>query len=102
MSAPNGLDPGLAAAGEQLFAYATQQGYGPRYSSGVRSWWKQIELYTRYLSGRAQFPAAAPGRSSHQYGWAFDLVVTPDPDAYEDADERSEEGLDDPVQAPAA
>jgi hypothetical protein len=65
--------------------YATAQGYGPQISSVKRSIWKQAELYRAYLSNRTMLPAAAPGRSAHNYGWAFDVVLgLDDPAAYED------------------
>lgn len=84
MGGLDALDPVLSRAAQALIDYATAQGYNPRVTSTVRSWWDQQAAYSRYVSGRAQFPAAPPGRSAHQYGWAFDLVVEPDPAAYED------------------
>jgi hypothetical protein len=43
----------------------------------VRSYREQKFLYDRYVKGLAQFPAVPPNHSAHEYGWAFDLVVTP-------------------------
>lgn len=42
-----------------------------------RSRAQQSLLYRRYLSGRATFPAAPPGRSKHEYGLAWDMVTEP-------------------------
>lgn len=71
----SGLDPDLEAAKQELLAYATGQGYGPVITSEVRSYWKQKELWQRYISGRAQFPAARPGHSAHNWGLAFDMAL---------------------------
>jgi hypothetical protein len=85
VSGLNDLDPGLHAAADVLLAYATDQGYAPVITSTVRSIWQQLDLWNRYRAGRAQFPAAAPGRSAHQYGWAFDMALqNGDANAYAD------------------
>jgi hypothetical protein len=34
-------------------------------------------LYRRFLAGAAGYPVAPPGFSAHEYGEAFDMVVTP-------------------------
>jgi hypothetical protein len=34
-------------------------------------------LYQRWQSGLSPLPAAPPGASAHEFGFAFDLVVTP-------------------------
>jgi hypothetical protein len=71
----SGLDPTLEAAKQELLAYATAAGYGPVITSEVRSYWKQKELYQRYIAGRAQLPAAPPGHSAHNWGLAFDMAL---------------------------
>ncbi len=52
-------------------------GLQPRVTSTLRSRAEQTRLYRRYLAGLSQFPAAPPGHSAHEYGYALDLVVTP-------------------------
>lgn len=44
-----------------------------RVTSSWRGWSEQYLLYRRYLSGQSKYPAAAPGRSYHNYGRAFDV-----------------------------
>jgi len=48
-----------------------------RITSVVRSRARQQQLYNRFLAGRAQFPAAPPGRSMHEYALAWDMVTEP-------------------------
>jgi hypothetical protein len=36
-----------------------------------------MRLYARYLVGHQPFPVAFPGTSAHEFGEAFDLVVSP-------------------------
>jgi len=48
-----------------------------RITSVQRSRARQRALYNRFLSGRAQFPAAPPGRSMHEYALAWDMVTEP-------------------------
>ena len=43
-------------------------------TSGYRDSMKQAQLYDRWQRGLSEIPAAAPGRSLHQYGLAFDLA----------------------------
>jgi hypothetical protein len=52
-------------------------GLQPRVTSTLRSRAEQTRLYRRYLAGLSQFPAAPPGRSAHEYGYALDMVVSP-------------------------
>lgn len=52
-------------------------GLQPRLTSTLRSYAEQKRLYARFLAGQAGFPVVPPGYSAHQYGEAFDLVVTP-------------------------
>jgi len=48
-----------------------------RITSVTRSRGRQRQLYKRFLAGQAQFPAAPPGRSLHEYGLAWDMVTEP-------------------------
>ena len=48
-----------------------------RITSVVRSRARQQALYSRFRAGRAQFPAAPPGRSMHEYALAWDMVTDP-------------------------
>ena len=43
-------------------------------TSSFRSPSKQASLYSKWLSGESQIPAAPPGFSLHGYGLAFDLA----------------------------
>ncbi len=68
----------------QLEMYATEfvrqlglAGLQPRVTSTLRSSAEQKRLYSRFLSGAAQYPVAVPGTSAHEYGEAFDMIVAP-------------------------
>lgn len=52
-------------------------GLQPRITSTFRSHPEQQRLYRRFLAGQQGFPVAPPGTSAHEYGEAFDMVVTP-------------------------
>lgn len=45
-------------------------------TSTFRSFEKQRRLRERFERGLSRFPAARPGFSMHNYGFAFDAVVT--------------------------
>jgi hypothetical protein len=47
----------------------------PRVTSALRTYAKQKFLYEQWQAGKSKYPAAFPGTSSHEYGYAFDLVV---------------------------
>lgn len=49
----------------------------PRVTSTRRSHAEQTRLYRRYLAGLQPYFVAPPGTSPHEYGYAFDLVVSP-------------------------
>ena len=72
-----GLVDELAAAAADLLDAAAAAGLMPRVTSTRRSSSEQRRLYSRYLAGQAGFPVAPPGSSAHEYGEAFDMVVTP-------------------------
>lgn len=73
-----GLAPQLRPAAEYLLAVARAYGLHPTVTSARRSRAEQQRLYDRAQAGRSKYPAAAPGRSAHEYGMALDVVV---PDA---------------------
>jgi len=66
----------------QPYAYdlvraAGAAGLQPRVTSTRRSTQEQTRLYRRYLAGLNPFPVAPPGTSAHEFGFAFDMVVSP-------------------------
>src|SRR5437879_13220123 len=71
------LIPELQRFAEQLLYAAGAAGLHPRVTSTRRSHQAQVRLYRRYVSGLYPLPAAAPGQSAHEFGYAFDRVVTP-------------------------
>lgn len=77
MAGLDALIPELRPYAHQLVDLAASAGLQPRVTSTLRSRAQQERLYRRYQSGISTLPAAPPGTSSHEYGWAFDLVVTP-------------------------
>ena len=73
----NGLVEELAAAAADLLDASAAAGLMPRITSTRRSSSQQRRLYSRYLAGQAGYPVVPPGYSAHEYGEAFDMVVTP-------------------------
>lgn len=71
------LDPELRGAAVEFVQWLGGQGVQPRVTSTLRSRSEQNRLYRRYLQGISSFPALPAGYSAHEYGWAFDLVVSP-------------------------
>jgi hypothetical protein len=67
----------LAGAARELVRAAGAAGLMPRVTSTVRSRAEQTRLYRRSQQGLQPYPVAPPGFSAHEYGWAFDLVVSP-------------------------
>src|SRR3989442_6936307 len=49
----------------------------PRVTSTVRTRSEQRRLYNRFLAGASGYPVAPPGQSAHEYGEAFDMVLSP-------------------------
>lgn len=77
---PGGLDalvPELRDAARALLDACSAAGLAPRITSTLRTNAEQRRLYNRFLAGGAGYPVAPPGQSAHEYGWAFDMVVTP-------------------------
>jgi len=71
------LDPELRQGLSELLQLCGQNGLQARVTSTVRTYSQQKYLWNRYQSGQSALPAAPPGHSAHEYGWAFDMVVTP-------------------------
>jgi hypothetical protein len=67
----------LAPAARELVAAAGAAGLLPQVTSTVRSRAEQTRLFRRSQQGLQRYPVAPPGSSAHEYGWAFDLVVSP-------------------------
>jgi hypothetical protein len=67
----------LASAARELVRAAGAAGLMPRVTSTLRSHAEQTRLYRRSQQGLQPYPVAPPGFSAHEYGWAFDLVVSP-------------------------
>lgn len=71
------LVPELQPFAQDLINAAGEAGLQPRVTSTRRTHFEQARLYARYIAGRAQYPTAVPGTSAHEYGEAFDVIVTP-------------------------
>jgi hypothetical protein len=67
----------LRDAARELDAAVTRSGLVGRFTSTYRSRAEQERLYRAYISGRHNFPVAPPGSSAHEYGEAFDYLVSP-------------------------
>jgi hypothetical protein len=75
---PNALDPDLRAAMNELQQWLGSQRVILTITSTVRSGRDQDFLWRRYKAGNSGgLPAAPPGHSAHEYGWAFDAIVSP-------------------------
>lgn len=78
MSADLGqLVPELEPFARALVDAAGAAGLLPRVTSTRRSSAEQARLYRRAQQGLQKYPVAPPGRSPHEYGEAFDLIVSP-------------------------
>lgn len=71
------LVPELRDAARDLLNAAAAAGLQPRITSTLRSYAEQKRLYDRFLAGQQGFPVLPPGYSAHEYGEAFDMVVSP-------------------------
>src|SRR5262249_50741261 len=71
------LIPEIQPFAQALVDAAGAAGLLPRVTSTRRSHALQKRLYDRFLAGASQYPALPPGRSAHEYGYAFDMVVSP-------------------------
>ena len=73
----DGLVDELRDAARELDAAVSRARISGRFTSTYRSRSEQERLYRSYLAGRNPFPVAPPGFSPHEYGEAFDYVVSP-------------------------
>ena len=71
------LVPELEPYARALVDEAGAAGLLPRVTSTRRSHAEQTRLFRRFLEGGSPYPAAPPGTSAHEYGLAFDLIVSP-------------------------
>src|SRR5260370_41257426 len=72
------LDPELAPFARDLVYAAGLARLQPQVTSTRRTHSQQGRLYRSYLANpRRAYPVAPPGYSSHEYGEAVDLVVSP-------------------------
>lgn len=71
------LDPDLRAGLQEFQKFLSDNGALPTLTSTVRSAREQDFLWRRSQRGDSPLPAAPAGHSAHEYGWAFDLVVSP-------------------------
>ena len=67
----------LREAERWLAGIARANGDGWTVTSRRRSRTTQQRLYRLRLAGKWPYPVAPPGTSKHEYGLAFDAVVTP-------------------------
>jgi D-alanyl-D-alanine carboxypeptidase-like protein len=74
-SAIEALIPELQQPCRDLVDLAGAAGVQPRITSTLRSHSQQASLYKRFISGNSAYPAAPPGRSAHEFGYAFDMIV---------------------------
>lgn len=75
MSLLDTLADDFKPAAQDLYDLALRANVRPRVTSARRSYALQSALYQKYLQGRSRYPAAPPGTSAHEYGYAFDMVV---------------------------
>ena len=75
MTSIEALIPELQQPCRALLNLAGAAGVQPRITSTLRTRSEQTRLYKTYLAGHAAYPAAPPGASAHEYGYAFDMVV---------------------------
>lgn len=68
------LQPALQPWAQWIFRYGQSIDGKLVVTSARRSWAAQFKLYSRYLRGESALPAAPPGKSAHQLGWAFDMA----------------------------
>jgi len=72
------LDPELKQACLELQQACSDAGLQPTITSTVRTAAQQDFLWKRYKRGNSGgLPAAPVGHSAHEYGWAFDMIVSP-------------------------
>jgi hypothetical protein len=77
MTSLESLVPELREWARALVDFAGTQGLLPQVTSTLRTRAEQTRLFRRWQRGEQLFGVARPGTSAHEYGEAFDLVVTP-------------------------
>ena len=75
MTSIDALIPELAQACRALLQLAGQAGVPLQITSTLRTSSEQKHLYHEYLAGHSKYPAAPPGTSAHEFGYAFDAVT---------------------------
>lgn len=70
--------PELRPWATKLVDVAARAGVHPRVTSTFRTLAQQTKLYEIWKSGGSPYPVAVPGTSAHEFGYAFDLAVSPD------------------------
>jgi hypothetical protein len=73
----SGLLPEFVPYAQGLVDAAGSAGLQPRVTSVRRTHSQQVKLYQRFLAGQTQYPVAPPGRSAHEFGYAFDMITSP-------------------------
>lgn len=68
------LQPWLTPWAKYLYQIGKQYDGRLVVTSAMRSQAKQARLYSDWMTGKSQIPAAPPGRSLHGYGLAFDMA----------------------------
>lgn len=71
-----GLAPEVRQRAELAVQWAQKFGIRPLVTSGFRSWNEQLELRRKWEAGLSRFPANIPGDSAHNFGWAWDSVIS--------------------------
>jgi len=71
---PNTLDPRLVPWAKYLYSIGKYYDGRLVFTSTRRSIAKQQRLYSDWIRGVSNIPAAKPGFSLHQHGMAFDLA----------------------------
>jgi len=70
----DGINPKLANAVNMAASeYFDATGRRIQITSGLRDSSKQAQLYQAYISGKSPYPAARPGTSKHEKGFALDI-----------------------------
>ncbi len=71
----NELIPEAQSFATALVDLAGRAGWLPRVTSVLRTHSQQQRLYDGFLRGESYYPVVPPGRSAHEYGFAFDLIA---------------------------
>src|SRR5258708_35096834 len=69
------LIPELQPYATALFSLEDQAGIRWQLTSTLRTFSQQAQLYRQFLAGNRAYPAAPPGTSAHEFGYAFDMIT---------------------------